>query len=185
VDIKTKKCTMCKQELSLSLFRHRGGKSSHLLKSRCNKCLYSEHRRWIKNNPEKVKEYRYKDGWTLVKRCRRRGISPSELIDRYERQEGCCAICFTKIDITNSAIDHNHNTEEFRGVLCKQCNRALGMFKDSPKILLSALEYLLNYGSYGCEDFKNENIELYLSARKAQMLAKEYKAKGGAYKTKK
>ena len=41
--------------------------------------------------------------------------------------------------------------DAFRGVLCRQCNRALGMFRDSPTILHSALEYLELNGSYGDE----------------------------------
>ncbi len=48
-----------------------------------------------------------------------------------------------------SAIDHNHATGEFRGVLCKQCNGALGMFGDSPATLKNAVEYLESFGSYG------------------------------------
>ncbi len=73
-------------------------------------------------------------------------------MDAYERQEECCAICKTEIEIMDSAIDHNHETGEFRGVLCKQCNRALGMFGDSPKVLRNALEYLEAFGSYGNDD---------------------------------
>lgn len=57
-----------------------------------------------------------------------------------------------QITLTNSAIDHNHATGEFRGVLCRQCNRALGMFKDSPITLRHALEYLELNGSYGDEE---------------------------------
>jgi len=121
----------------------------HLLKSHCNTCLYERHRKWTAENADRVSDYREKDPWTLTKRCARRGITPAELVDRYERQEGCCAICRTEVPLIDSAIDHNHDTGEFRGVLCKQCNRALGMFKDSPAILRSAVEYLEAFGSYG------------------------------------
>ena len=147
--IKTKICTMCGEDKPLELYRNRGGSEKHLLKSRCNTCLYKQHKEWVESNPERVKEYRLKDSWTLVKRCKRRGISPEELIDTYERQEECCAICKSHIEIIDSAIDHNHLTEEFRGVLCKQCNRGLGLFKDSIKILKNAVEYLEIFGSYG------------------------------------
>ena len=149
MDTETKTCTMCGEEKPLTAFRSRGGVMRHLVKSRCNSCLYKEHKRWAEENPERVREYRNKDSWTLVKRCARRGITPEQLIDTYERQEECCAICKNGIELVDSAIDHNHETGEFRGVLCKQCNRALGMFKDSPKVLKNALEYLDSFGSYG------------------------------------
>lgn len=32
--------------------------------------------------------------------------------------------------------------EKFGGLLCGPCNRALGLFRDSPEALKSALEYL-------------------------------------------
>jgi hypothetical protein len=121
---------------------------AHLLKSYCNTCLYKKHRSWVEDNPDKVEEYREKDSWTLAKRCARRGITPEQLVETYEKQNKCCAICECKIDLSDSAIDHNHNTGEFRGVLCKQCNRALGMFKDSSQILKAAITYLDNHGSY-------------------------------------
>ena len=121
---------------------------AHLYKSHCNTCLYKRHKSWTELNQHRVAEYREKDPWTLAKRCARRGITPEQLVDRYERQEGCCAICTIPIKLMDSAIDHNHETGEFRGVLCKQCNRALGMFKDSPTILRSAVEYLNAFGDY-------------------------------------
>ncbi len=145
----TKICTMCGESRPLNAYRSRGGSQIHLLKSRCNTCMYQEHRRWTVENPEKVREYREKDSWTLAKRCARRGITPEQLVNRFERQECCCAICKQEIKISESAIDHNHQTGEFRGILCKQCNRALGMFQDNPKILQNALEYLNAFGSYG------------------------------------
>lgn len=149
VDTATKVCTMCGEERPIASFRSRGGSQAHLYKSRCNSCLYKEHRRWTEENPDRVREYREKDSWTLAKRCSRRGITPEQLVDAFERQECCCAICHDSISLMGSAIDHNHETGEFRGVLCRQCNRALGMFRDSPVILQSALNYLKDMGSYG------------------------------------
>jgi hypothetical protein len=149
-DIQVKTCSKCQKEKALSCFRSRGGNQKHLLKSRCNTCLYEEHFRWTTENKERVGEYRQKDKWTIVKRCSRRGITPQEFVEAYEAQNGKCPICASAISMENSAIDHNHETGAFRGILCKTCNRALGMFKDSPEILVSASQYLKERGSYQC-----------------------------------
>ena len=139
----TKTCTMCGEEKPLSAFRSRGGSMAHLLKSRCNSCLYKEHKRWTEENPDRIREYRNRDSWTLVKRCARRGITPEQLIDAYERQEECCAICKTEIELIDSAIDHNHETLKIRGLLCWRCNSGLGFFKDNQAHLAMAIEYLV------------------------------------------
>ena len=151
-DGNTKLCSSCCTMYPVEAFRNRGGEQAHLYKSHCNTCLYKHHRDWAENNQHRVAEYRERDPWSLSKRCSRRGITPEQLVERYERQEGCCAICKTEVTLIDSAIDHNHDTGEFRGVLCKQCNRALGMFKDSPVILRNAAEYLDAFGSYGDGD---------------------------------
>ena len=39
-------------------------------------------------------------------------------------------------------LDHCHETGEFRGFLCNNCNQGLGKFKDDPEILLNAIAYL-------------------------------------------
>ena len=39
-------------------------------------------------------------------------------------------------------LDHDHATNKFRGWLCRKCNMALGLFKDSSSTLEKALEYL-------------------------------------------
>ena len=144
----SKSCTDCNEVKPLSSFRSRGGKMAHLYKSHCNDCLYKRHKKWTDKNQDKLVEYRDKDPWTLSKRCSRYGITPEVLVEQLEKQESCCAICKTEISLLNSAIDHNHKTMEFRGVLCKQCNRALGMFKDNATILKNAVEYLETFGSY-------------------------------------
>lgn len=144
-----KECTLCKRVLNKDDFRSRGGKLSHLKRSRCNDCLYKIHKEWVDRNEDKVKEYRQKDKWSLKKRCDRYGIEISELFNKYLEQNCKCAICSTSVDIEDTAIDHNHETGEFRGLLCKICNRGLGMFKDSPSIIMSAYEYLIQKGFYG------------------------------------
>ena len=145
----SKRCTKCHTVKPLGEFRSRGGSLKHLLKSWCNACHFSTHRTWCAENQERVQEYRGRDPWTLVKRCARRGITPEEFVLAYEAQAGKCLICYDPITQMDSAIDHNHKTGEFRGILCKKCNRAIGMLRDSPTILRRAAEYLETQGNYG------------------------------------
>ena len=145
----TKACTMCHEEKPLTEYRSRGGSQKHLLKSKCNGCLYKEHKRWTEENPEKVREYRAKDPYTFKKRCARHGITPEEFWAMYEEQDGTCPVCDKAIDAEGSAIDHNHETGEVRGILCKNCNRALGLLGDNPETMARAEAYLLERGHYG------------------------------------
>ena len=39
-------------------------------------------------------------------------------------------------------IDHDHDLDTFRGFLCHNCNRGLGVFKDDQARLTRAIEYL-------------------------------------------
>ena len=39
-------------------------------------------------------------------------------------------------------VDHDHDTDEFKGWLCHKCNRTLGGFYDDIGILTRALEYV-------------------------------------------
>ena len=63
-----------------------------------------------------------------------------------------CAICGIKPNENDKkfAIDHCHKTEhelgviKIRGVLCHDCNQALGKFKDNISLLKSAIQYLIN-----------------------------------------
>lgn len=145
----TKACTMCHKEKPLTEYRSRGGSQKHLLKSKCNECLYKEHKRWTEENPEKVREYRAKDPYTFKKRCARHGITPEEFWAIYEEQDGTCPVCDKAIDAEGSAIDHNHETGDVRGILCKNCNRALGLLGDNPETMARAQAYLLEKGYYG------------------------------------
>jgi len=39
-------------------------------------------------------------------------------------------------------IDHNHGTNEIRGLLCYKCNIGLGQYNDDLKLILKAFNYL-------------------------------------------
>ena len=54
-----------------------------------------------------------------------------------------CAICQKPFFWAPEAHqDHDHETNQLRGILCSQCNPALGLFQESPEILQKAIEYL-------------------------------------------
>ncbi len=60
-------------------------------------------------------------------------------------QDHRCAICDSKLEssrYSKFAVDHCHKTGKVRGLLCTQCNTALGLMKDSVHRLESAIRYL-------------------------------------------
>jgi len=63
-----------------------------------------------------------------------------------EEQEHKCAICLTSdVDLEKLlAVDHCHTTGKVRGLLCSNCNLALGNFKDNITNLEQAIKYLKN-----------------------------------------
>jgi hypothetical protein len=71
-------------------------------------------------------------------------ISSSHRKDLLEEQNNSCAICgINQSDTTKKlSVDHNHETNQVRGLLCNSCNLGLGQFKDSVVFLSYAIEYL-------------------------------------------
>lgn len=63
-----------------------------------------------------------------------------------ESQDGACAICKGPPTRPFLCVDHDHDTNAIRGLLCNSCNSALGLFKDSPEILQAAITYLKQHG---------------------------------------
>lgn len=60
-----------------------------------------------------------------------------------ERQEHQCPVCLKLLaQSTTPSIDHSHATGAVRGVLCRQCNAALGLLEENTDNLQRAIEYL-------------------------------------------
>ena len=73
---------------------------------------------------------------------------------RLKEQCGLCAICGSSLQSfkgrkhtsdKTAALDHDHNTDQCRGVLCLQCNMGLGSFGDNPEMLDKAASYLRSW----------------------------------------
>ena len=81
----------------------------------------------------------------------RYGLTIEQLRSMFENQEGLCATCARLMCLcigrrvkcrTRAHVDHDHITGKVRGMLCHDCNVAIGMMKDSPNRLRSAAQYL-------------------------------------------
>lgn len=70
------------------------------------------------------------------------GISVKEYDLMFEKQGGCCAICGKPSIERALSTDHDHETGKVRGLLCRNCNLALGHFKDDVSLMKRAIEYL-------------------------------------------
>ena len=117
-------------------------------------------RAWMKQHPEKAKQYRdtYRaknhDKYLAAQRVlnirnkakyadyrlqRKHGITLGDKILLISQQDGRCAICKTR---KPTHLDHCHKTGKIRGVLCPQCNHALGLFKDNSQWMKQAITYV-------------------------------------------
>ena len=72
-------------------------------------------------------------------------------VEEYEalqkQQDNKCGICNKPFaGKRRHSIDHLHKTKIIRGLLCGKCNSALGLFKDHPKILLKAINWVKKEG---------------------------------------
>lgn len=80
------------------------------------------------------------------------GVTSDEYDAQLERQDGRCAACgiTREEDIENRGrrwpVDHDHETDEVRGILCWLCNLALGAVKDNPDTLRSLANYVEQRG---------------------------------------
>lgn len=59
-------------------------------------------------------------------------------------QGGKCIICDEHYG-SDLRVDHDHETNEIRGLLCSNCNSGLGLFKENANRMQRAIEYLDRY----------------------------------------
>lgn len=120
-EVVTKKCIKCGEHKSLFDFRSRSKATAHLpdveRRNECNEC-WTEGQRVLRG----IKKYAPK-----------------------MESDHACPICKRTIDQLNKrgfVCDHDHETDEFRGWICDDCNGGLGKFYDDIERLEAAIEYL-------------------------------------------
>lgn len=172
-----KKCSKC-NELKLKSEFWKDSRLKSGLHSWCKSCCSEKRKEWSrsekgkestkrreaarKNSPKRkewIKQYCQRGD---VKERHRKSnikwkfkITDSERSEIEENQKGVCAVCGRPEKIKRNgktkrlAIDHNHNTERVRGLLCSDCNQALGLLKVDDLGILNlqmAIKYLSNCG---------------------------------------
>ena len=134
--METKRCTKCKQDLELKMFyKTPTGKDG--LRGDCKDCAWKQRKAQIASKDPAE--------WTAHRRPiilkNKYGIT-EEVYDRIlAYQNGACAICLRVVDYMLH-VDHNHDTGEVRGLLCRGCNSGMGMLGDNVDRLQRAIEYL-------------------------------------------
>lgn len=93
----------------------------------------------VKRNEKHPKKRDWKTNHQVNKRY---GISLQTYMERMSTSD-CCQICTSK---DNLCYDHDHETMEFRGVLCRSCNVAIGQLGDNVEMLQKALDYMKSKG---------------------------------------
>lgn len=100
-------------------------------------------RKWRETHPERAREVSRKSA-SKSRRLKQYGLTPEDYAARLEAQGRVCAIC--NADRPHSkydwSVDHCHQTNRVRGILCGRCNLMLGHAKDNPTVLRAAALYL-------------------------------------------
>ena len=79
---------------------------------------------------------------------KKRGLTLEDYEMELQNQDYVCAICGSPETAKQNgtlrrlAVDHNHLTGSYRGLLCMRCNTAIGKFKDDIAIIRRAVQYL-------------------------------------------
>ena len=126
-------CKICNLEKDISDF-YAGRKD-------CKSCKNLIAKQWRKDNPKNTEKHLVR----MRERAkeRRYGITQEQFNKMLIDQKNMCAICSSKFKNTkNTHIDHCHDSSRVRGLLCNNCNMALGQFNDNTDIMDNIIKYL-------------------------------------------
>lgn len=144
-----KQCRKCGEMKALSAFNKAKGNRDGLTGS-CKTCIHKRWKSWYEDPSSEAKSKnaernRHRSTNVLspedrrAKSLRRYGLTYEEYVARRNKFDNLCEVCQTRSSV---AVDHDHVTGKVRGILCHQCNQALGLMLDRSDILRRAIEYL-------------------------------------------
>lgn len=157
--METRVCCKCKQEKETKDFtKDKSTKSGYTYD--CKECRKVKDTNWRNQNPDKIKKknderkderkefYSSERGIKSSRKTHLKvkyGLELEVYEKMYSEQNKLCLICQQPEPCSRNtflAVDHCHETNKIRGLLCSNCNRGLGLFKDSVEILQNAINYL-------------------------------------------
>lgn len=113
----------------------------------CMACCRADNlRRYNEQTPEKREAHRLSARKSWVKKAY--GLTYEAYIKLFEDQNGECKICSHPVHVAHEdryqtgCVDHCHETNKVRGILCWDCNVGLGKFHDNTAKLKAAIKYL-------------------------------------------
>ena len=121
-----KRCSKCNKLLSLSKF-HKDSSSKDGLDHRCIDC---------KRDRRIERLY---------------GLTPEDIETKLLEQNMRCDICSVSL-VGGYHIDHCHDSNVPRGIICERCNHMLGHARDRIDILADAIKYLGKYQGICSDD---------------------------------
>ena len=140
-------CPSCKQNKDDTDFHKvKDRKSGH--HPYCKECRCKKAKDRYLRDKEKIKS-RNKKWWANESNVRKMvlskyGMTPEDYLVLFNLQEGSCAVCGThQLELDHRLhVDHDHQTGKVRGLLCRNCNFALGLMGDSPDLIGRLKEYV-------------------------------------------
>ncbi len=118
-----KTCSKCRQSLPENEFHKRKYKNGKIVcQPKCKECTREYRKKY--NRPHSRTKYTLGLTWEEVE-----AISAP----------GACECCGSTYQL---CIDHDHDTEKPRGLLCHKCNTALGLLDDDSQRMIKLIQYL-------------------------------------------
>jgi hypothetical protein len=152
--MQTATCTICHQEKPIEAFtnnrRTRKGELVLYQRKQCKQCRSQQHRARLVARFDTKERQKYHGLTKLKTICRDLHIPLETVFDTLKKQQGRCFICHDPIEFfvsdikRRACLDHDHKTNQFRGVLCNWCNAGLGCFDDNVERLARSQTYLTN-----------------------------------------
>lgn len=157
-------CPVCKITKSLKEFgKLKKAKSG--INYVCRKCVTSRLKEYRKryrvrsNRNQRLWREKNKERWKVIKRREYQknkqryknthlktlyNISILEYEDLLKKQNYACKICKLNESTLSRklAVDHNHKTGKIRGLLCSNCNSAIGKLQDDSTLIQTAAKYV-------------------------------------------
>ena len=94
--------------------------------------------RWRKKNPEHRRKL------DRAQNLKKYGLTSKSYKELHDKQNARCACCGLHVSEQNQrlSVDHCHETNVVRGLLCSNCNTGIGKLGDNVEGLTRAINYL-------------------------------------------